>query len=94
MYTTKYEENTMNTKKVAITIPIDLVTTIDDICKSKKISRSKFISNTLREKIIGEKEKQIKDAYNRVFSDESIRKEQADTALWLDGAGNNQGQEW
>ncbi len=84
----------MNTQKVAITIPIDLVTTIDSICKSKKISRSKFISITLREKVIGEKEKQIKEAYNRVFSDESIRKEQAETALWFDGAGNKAGQEW
>ena len=84
----------MNTQKVAITIPIDLVTTIDNICKSKKISRSKFISNTLREKVVSEKEKLIKEAYNRVFSDEKIRKEQADTALWFDGAGNKQGQEW
>jgi len=84
----------MNTQKVAITMPIDLVTTIDSICQSKKISRSKFISTTLREKVVSEKEKQIKEAYNRVFSDEAIRKEQAATALWFDGAGNNEGQEW
>ena len=84
----------MITQKVAITMPIDLVTKIDSICKSKKMSRSKFISITLREKVVGEKEKQIKEAYNRVFSDESIRKEQTDTALWFDGTGTKEGQEW
>ena len=75
-------------------MPIDLVTTIDNICKSKKISRSKFISSTLREKVLSEKEKQIKEAYNRIFSDESISKEQANTASWFDGTGNKKGQEW
>jgi metal-responsive CopG/Arc/MetJ family transcriptional regulator len=84
----------MNTKKVAITMPIDLVTMIDSICKSKKISRSKFISITLREKVSSEKERQIREAYNKVFSDEMIRKEQTDTALWFDGTGNKEGQEW
>ena len=84
----------MNTKKVAITIPTQLVTMIDDISRQKGMSRSKFISTVLRENVLIEKEKQIKDAYNRVFSDEAIRKEQLETASWLEGAGNGEGQEW
>lgn len=84
----------MNTQKVAITMPAELVAIIDDISKQKGMSRSKFISTVLREKVLNEKEKQLKDAYNRVFSDEAIRKEQLETASWLEGAGSKEGQEW
>jgi len=84
----------MNTQKVAITMPKDLVTIIDDISKQQGISRSKFISKALREKVLNEKEKQLKDAYNRVFSDELIRKEQLGTAAWFEGAGSKVGLEW
>ena len=84
----------MSTQKVAITVPIELVAIIDDISKQKGISRSKLISNILMEKILNEKEKQIKAAYNRVFSDALILKEQIDTAAWFEGAGSKKGQEW
>ena len=84
----------MNTQKVAITIPADLVAMIDDISKQKGLSRSKYISIVLQEKISNEKKQQIKDSYNRVFSDDSIKEEQLQTAIWFDGAGNQGGQEW
>ena len=84
----------MNTQKVAITIPAELLTTIDDMSKKKGISRSRFISNILREKVLDEKEKQIKASYDRVFSDELILREQIETATWLEGSGNKEGQEW
>jgi metal-responsive CopG/Arc/MetJ family transcriptional regulator len=84
----------MNTQKVAITVPADLLTIIDDISKQKGMSRSRYISTILREKIIQEKEKRIKAEYNRVFSDELILKEQIETASWLEGTGSKEGQEW
>jgi hypothetical protein len=84
----------VNTKKVAITIPTDLVIMIDDISKQRGLSRSKYISTVLREKVLSEKERQIKDSFNRVFSDDAIKKEQLQTAIWFDGAGNQGGQEW
>ena len=84
----------MNTQKVAITIPADLVMMIDNISKQKGLSRSKYISTVLREKILNETERQIKDTYDRVFSDDAIKKEQLETAIWLDGTGNQGGQEW
>ena len=84
----------MNTQKVAITIPADLVAMIDDISKQKGLSRSKYISIVLQEKISNEKKQQIKDSYNRVFSDDTIKKEQLQTAIWFDGTGNQGGQEW
>jgi metal-responsive CopG/Arc/MetJ family transcriptional regulator len=84
----------MNTQKVAITIPTDLVIMIDDISKQRGLSRSKYISTVLREKILSEKEREIKESFNRVFSDDAIKKEQLQTAIWFDGTGNQGGQEW
>ena len=84
----------MNTQKVAITIPVDLVTMVDAISKERGMSRSKYISSVLREKVLNEKERQLKNAFNQVFSDDSIRKEQLETASWFEGTGSKTGQEW
>ncbi|NVM20789.1 MAG: hypothetical protein HWN68_03290 [Desulfobacterales bacterium] len=84
----------MHTQKVAITIPKELVTMIDDISKRRGLSRSKFISTLLREKLISERNRHIKEAYDQVFSDESIRKEQLNTARCFEGLGTEEGQEW
>ena len=84
----------MNTQKVAITVPKDLIVMVDKISRLKVISRSKFISELLREKVRNEEERQLREAYNRVFSDDLIQKEQLDTAEWFEGSGNNEGQGW
>jgi len=84
----------MKTQKIAITMPTDLVAVIDDIRKQKGMSRSRLISSLIHEQVLTEQEKQIKEAYNRVFSDDSIKKEQLETALWLEGTGSKEGQEW
>jgi len=84
----------MNTQKVAITVPKDLIVMVDKISKLKGISRSKYISELLREKVRDEKDRQLREAYNRVFSDDLIQKEQLDTAEWFEGSGNNEGQGW
>jgi metal-responsive CopG/Arc/MetJ family transcriptional regulator len=84
----------MNTQKIAITIPMDLVLIIDEISKQQGISRSRFISEILREKVMKDRDRRIKEAYDRIFSDESICKEQLDTAAGFEAFGNIEGQEW
>jgi len=84
----------MNTQKVAITIPSDLVVMIDAISRQRKVSRSRFISTVLLEKLIEERNRHLKDVYDSVFSDKAIIKEQLETARWLEGSGNKVGQEW
>jgi len=84
----------MRTEKVAITIPSDLVAAIDDIRSRRGVSRSKFITLLLRQKILDEQAREIREAYDRVFSDESVAKEQVDTAAWFEGSGRDEGQEW
>jgi metal-responsive CopG/Arc/MetJ family transcriptional regulator len=84
----------MRTAKVAITIPADLVAIIDDIRSRRGVSRSKFITLLLREKISDEQAREIREVYDRVFSEESVAKEQVDTAAWFEGSGRQEGQEW
>jgi metal-responsive CopG/Arc/MetJ family transcriptional regulator len=84
----------MNTQKVAITMPKDLIAAVDTISRDKGISRSRFISLTIEEKIADERDKNLREAYDRVFSDDSVRKEQLDTANWFQQAGSKDGQEW
>jgi metal-responsive CopG/Arc/MetJ family transcriptional regulator len=86
--------DTMNTQKVAITIPKNLVTMIDMISKKHGLSRSRYISNVLREKLATERDRSVKEAFDRVFSDVEIRDEQLETANWFEGSGNIEGQEW
>jgi len=84
----------MHTQKIAITMPMDLLATINEISKQKGLSRSKLISMILTEKIIAEKRKQVRDAYDRVFSDESIQQEQLNWTRWFEEADSEEGQEW
>lgn len=84
----------MNTQKVAVTIPKELLTMIDDISKKKGLSRSKFIATLLKESLISQRNRTIKDVYDQTFSDESIRQEQLNCTKWFEGAGTDEGQEW
>jgi metal-responsive CopG/Arc/MetJ family transcriptional regulator len=84
----------MNTQKVAITMPGKLVAIIDDMSKKLGMSRSAYISTVLREKVLGEKDRELKAAYDSVFSDEFIRKEQLESTMWFEGVGSKEGQRW
>jgi len=84
----------MNTQKVAITVPTDLVAMIDSIIKQLGISRSKFISTVLREKLLDERDRHLRDVYDRVFSAKEIREEQLETSIWLEGSNSKEGQKW
>lgn len=84
----------MNTQKVAITIPKGLITLIDAISKQQGISRSKYISLVLGEKIMQEQHNNLQKAYDLIFSDDSIKKEQLETSKWFDAFENKEGTEW
>ena len=84
----------MNTQKVAITMPKELIVLIDKISKQQGISRSKYISLVLGEKIKQERLNNLQKAYDLVFSDDSVRKEQLETSNWFDDFENKEGTEW
>ncbi len=66
----------VNTKKVAMTIPEDLLGEIDEMSKQRGVSRSRLISELLREKLVEEQNHSLRCVYDEVFSDETIRREQ------------------
>jgi metal-responsive CopG/Arc/MetJ family transcriptional regulator len=84
----------MTTQKVAISMPEDLIKEIDLIRKNKGLSRSRYIAVALCAKVADEKREFLKQAYDSVFSDEKMQKEQRDTAEWFEGVGSGEGQEW
>jgi metal-responsive CopG/Arc/MetJ family transcriptional regulator len=75
-------------------MPEDLIKDIDLISKTKGLSRSRYIASALVAKVADEKRELLKQAYDRIFSDEEIRKEQIEIARWFEGAGSEGGQEW
>ncbi len=68
--------NKVNTKKVAMTIPEDLLHEIDEMSRQRGVSRSRLISELLREKLVQEQNQSLRSAYDEIFSDESICQEQ------------------
>ena len=84
----------MNTQKVAITVPKDILIMIDKISRSKGISRSKMISTMLEQNLADVKAAYLKNSYDSVFNDDSIKEEQRSTAQWFENSGNEGGQEW
>ena len=84
----------MNTKKIAITVPKDLIMTIDLLSLENGVSRSKFITDILKEKISKDENDRIKNAYDCVFSDETIAAEQLSVVKDFESSGKEEGQEW
>lgn len=74
----------MPTQKIAITVPDDLIGLIDQVSRARGVSRSSYISGVLREKLAAEQARRLRDAYNRVFDDEDLRREQIADASWTD----------
>jgi hypothetical protein len=80
-------------EKVAITIPSDLVSLIDDIRSKRGVVRSKFITLLLRKKIMDEQAREIRKAYDHVFPNEFIVQEHPYTAAF-EGSDKDESQEW
>ena len=65
--------------KIAISIPQDILKTVDKLSKEKNVSRSAYISNVLQLVGTKSKESEIINRINRLFSDPKIQKEQKKT---------------
>ena len=84
----------MERQKIAITIPADLLAAIDAASSRRKVSRSRFISLLLLEKMEEERARDLRQAYDTVFSDPQIQKEQIETAAFFEALGDEGGQQW
>ena len=84
----------MTTIKIAISMPKELVKEVDAVRKEEDISRSGYITKLVRRAVRDERKEKLKAAYDRVFSDPKIVKEQKETALFFDNSGKDKGQQW
>ena len=84
----------MTIVKIAISMPEELVKEVDAVRKEEDISRSGYITRLVRKAVRVERKEKLKAAYDRVFSDSEIVKEQRETALLFDNSGEEKGQEW
>ena len=75
------QNNKVNTKKVAMTIPEDLLGELDEMSRQRGVSRSRLISELLREKLVEVQNRSLRSAYDQVFSDEAICREQLITSM-------------
>jgi metal-responsive CopG/Arc/MetJ family transcriptional regulator len=70
----------MKTCKIAITIPENLLKTVDQLSDQLKISRSKILSEGALYIVKKLARKKIVNSYNKVFSDKKVQKEQIQMA--------------
>ncbi len=73
----------MNTVKVAITLPLKVLETIDRLANKYNLSRSRFITRSLEENAKQLLEEEIAQSYDEVFSDPQVNREQLE---WSEGA--------
>lgn len=79
--------------RVKISIPQDILKTVDKLSKEKNVSRSAYISNVLQLVSTKSKESEIINRINRLFSDPKIQKEQKQTSILLNKKIND-GEKW
>ncbi len=79
--------------KIAISIPQDILKTVDKLSKEKNVSRSAYISNVLQLVSTKSKESEILNRINLLFSDPKIQKEQKKTSKLLNQKLND-GEQW
>jgi hypothetical protein len=67
-------------RKIAISIPEDVLRQVDHLAKKSKKTRSALISNVLKEVSRASSRNDIIDRINRLFEDPKIRAEQSKTS--------------
>jgi metal-responsive CopG/Arc/MetJ family transcriptional regulator len=84
----------MRAKKVAISVPQDVIDDVDRAAAARHVTRSRFITDILRRVSRARRDSEITRRLNELFADESIAREQVETAEAFAHAGHEQGTEW
>jgi metal-responsive CopG/Arc/MetJ family transcriptional regulator len=72
--------NTMAVRKIAISVPEDVVDRVDDAARERGITRSRFISDVLRRVAAARSDAEISRRVDALFRDPKVVAEQAATA--------------
>jgi len=84
----------MATRKLAISVPEDVVHDVDAAAKKRGMTRSGFITDILRRIARARSDAEISRRVNEVFADPEVAKEQAETARKFDRNATERGTEW
>jgi len=75
--------------KVAITLPEEIVTQIDDAAHDRGESRSAFVANVLRAALRARRGEAITRQLNALFADEAVAAEQRRLTREMESAGTD-----
>jgi hypothetical protein len=84
----------MPVRKIAISVPEDVLLQVDRAAKSRGMTRSRFISQALRRIAGARRDAEITRRIDELFSDPEIAREQVDTARAFQRARSPRGTEW
>ena len=84
----------MATRKLAISVPEDVVQDVDAAAKKRGMTRSGFITDILRRIARARSDAEISRRVNEVFADPEVAEEQAKTARQLSRNVTERGTEW
>ena len=84
----------MAVRKIAISIPEDVVEAIDQAAARRSTTRSAYIADVLRRVARARSDAEITRRINEVLSDASVAREQRDTAAAFNTRRRREGWEW
>jgi metal-responsive CopG/Arc/MetJ family transcriptional regulator len=84
----------MAVRKLAISIPEDVVREVDAAAKKRGMTRSGFISDILRRIARARTDAEIARRVNEVFADPEVAREQSETARRFSRNAPERGAEW
>jgi hypothetical protein len=70
----------MAVRKIAISVPDEILTQVDRMAKSRKTTRSGFIADVLKAVSYASDQEAIRKQINQLFRDQDIREEQTSTS--------------
>jgi metal-responsive CopG/Arc/MetJ family transcriptional regulator len=81
-------------KKIAISVPEDVVRAVDRVARRRRTTRSALISQLLRQAARAHGDAELKRIIDELFAEPEVVREQVETAEAYGRAGRPEGTEW
>ncbi|MBX3274153.1 MAG: ribbon-helix-helix protein, CopG family [Sandaracinaceae bacterium] len=84
----------MPVKKIAISVPEDVARQVDEAAAARGVTRSRFITDVLRTAARARTDAEITRRLDELFADETVTREQRETARDYQQAAPKDGTQW
>jgi hypothetical protein len=88
------EVKTVSSKKVAISVPVEVIEQVDQAAKQQGVTRSGFITDVLRRVARARHDADITRRINQLFADPDVAAEQKRTARDFHAISSEVGTKW